>query len=76
MQTTYTSDQVSVAVNAAAKTVLADLGLGEREEDLLDLVAELTVSKLERPSATLDESIEENTERSPSEVRAWWGNWK
>lgn len=74
-ETTYTRDEIASALSAAAGTVHDDLGLGDREEDVLSLVSAVTLAKLERREATLDEAIEENTDHAPSEVREWWNGW-
>lgn len=72
MDTSYTRDRITTAVNAGADLVMDNLELGDRDRDLLNLVVNAALSLLDAPAMTLDDVIEENYETSPSELRGWW----
>lgn len=70
----YTLEQVSKAVNAGADLVQDGLGLtGDRDWDLINLLVNAAIVKLENESADLDDVIRECFEADPEEVRGWWG---
>jgi hypothetical protein len=68
----YTRDDVEVAVNAGADLVMEDLSLGDRDYDLINLVVNAIMVRLEDAEASLDDVIRENYGDSPEEVRGWW----
>ncbi|MDP9611562.1 hypothetical protein [Streptomyces demainii] len=81
--TTYTRDQVADAVNAGAGLVLdGGLNLGERDEDVINLIVNAALAVLDMPGATgedpkitLDEVMDQNYDGGAAEVRSWWSNW-
>ncbi|MFK4187261.1 hypothetical protein ACI2L4_25105 [Streptomyces sparsogenes] len=80
--TTYTRDQVADAVNAGAGLVLDGLNLGERDEDVINLVVNAALAVLDTPGATgedpkitLDDVMNQNYDGGAKEVRSWWCNW-
>lgn len=72
---TYTRNQVSEAVNAGADLVTSDIGDGERDTDLVNLVVNAIMTVLDSPDVSLDDVIESNYSVSPEEVRSWWSGW-
>ncbi|MCX2949923.1 hypothetical protein [Lentzea sp. NEAU-D7] len=71
----YTRDQVLAAVNNGSDLVRTALELGDRDDDLLNLVVNTVMSVLDDPETDLDSAIRENYETDPSEVLSWWTNW-
>ncbi|MCG8926635.1 hypothetical protein [Lentzea sp. CC55] len=71
----YTLDQVRDAVNNGSDLVRTALDLGDRDDDLLNLVVNAVMSVLEDPNTDLDSAIEENYQLDPSVVLSWWNNW-
>lgn len=65
----FTREQISRAVNAGAELVVAALLLGERDEDLIDLVVNAALSKLDNPEVDLDAVVHEHYSEDP---RGWW----
>lgn len=74
---TFTSEQVSRAVNDGADLVLHSLvGNNERDSDLLGLAVNAIMELLDHPEGVeLDEVIERNYEVTPAELRGWWVSW-
>ncbi len=71
---TFTYEQVAKAVNDGADLVVLGLaGLGDMEHDLINLVVNAALTKLEHPrTRTLDGVIRVNYSDSPRQVRSWW----
>lgn len=72
---TYTTDQVSQATGEAADLVKAELGLGDRDSDLIDLVINAVRTRLDRPNADFAEIVAQHYSESADEIREWWTNW-
>ncbi|QUI30702.1 hypothetical protein H9W91_07390 [Streptomyces alfalfae] len=66
---TYTYSQIQAAVNAGVEMVMEEIG-GERDGELLDLVANASLSLLDNPNLTIDDVLEENYD-DPEEVLSW-----
>ncbi|MFE0024111.1 hypothetical protein [Amycolatopsis sp. NPDC059021] len=71
----FTREQVSRAVNDGADLVTDDLPTSERDDDLINLVVNAALTRLDTPGADLDQVIIECYDTEPSEVRAWWSDW-
>lgn len=69
MSDLFTRDQVSRAVNDGADLVSDALSLGESETDLINLIVNAALSKLDNPDVDFDTMIEENFDSDP---RTWW----
>jgi hypothetical protein len=69
MSDLFTRDQVSRAVNDGADLVSEALSLGELETDLINLIVNAALSKLDNPDVDFDTMIEENFDGDP---RTWW----
>ncbi|MGW2227450.1 hypothetical protein [Streptomyces formicae] len=69
----YTEESVRTAVNDGADMILGELGLGEPEEDAINLVVNAAMKSLTTPGATFAEMVEENYGEDPDEIRSWWG---
>ncbi|MGW5336180.1 transposase [Streptomyces bauhiniae] len=69
----YTEESVRTAVNAGADMVLGELGLGEPEEDAINLVVNAAITSLTNPGVSFAKMIEENYGEDAEEVRSWWG---
>ena len=65
----FTREQLSRAVNDGAELVLDALLLGERDEDLITLVVNAALSKLDNPEVDLDAVIQDHYSEDP---RGWW----
>ena len=72
---TYTREQVLDAVNGGSDLVRTALDLGDRDDDLLNLVVNAVMSVLDNPETDLDSAIRENYQTEPSAVLSWWSNW-
>lgn len=72
---TYTTDQISEATGEAADLVKAELRLGERDSDLIDLVVNTVRTRLDRPNADFAEVVAQHYRESADEIRGWWTNW-
>jgi uncharacterized membrane protein YheB (UPF0754 family) len=67
---TYTEDQVSEAVNAAADLIIQDIECDDQWEDLLSLMVNATLSVLKSDmGADLEEVVEENYGQSLHEFK-------
>ncbi|MEU7153817.1 hypothetical protein AB0B15_38255 [Streptomyces sp. NPDC045456] len=69
----YTRDQVQEAVNAGADMVLANINIGEPEEDALNLAVNGAMMCLEKIGSTFAEMVEEQYGETVEEVLSWWG---
>lgn len=75
-----TSDQVITraatagAFAEASAAVLEELGLGERDADLLNLVEKTFLDRLGGARTPLDDLISQ-VGRNPADVRRWWSGW-
>ncbi|MFI5777008.1 hypothetical protein [Nocardia sp. NPDC051570] len=64
------------ALSEGMSLVYQELGLGERDWDLLDLAVKAILVRAYDDSASLDDVIEIGLDGvSPSEVRSWWTGW-
>ena len=72
---TYARDTVLAAVNAGADLIHTELGLGERDDDLTNLVVNAAMTCLDHPDATFEQVVHENYDHPPEEVRQWWTTW-
>jgi uncharacterized protein (DUF1778 family) len=74
--TLYTSDDVNDATDAAADMLIEELRLGERDTDLLRLVAAAAAGKLANPDITLDDVASSAYDGVTAEqMRGWWTSW-
>jgi hypothetical protein len=72
----YSAGQVRHALDSAKDLITGELDLGERDSDLLDLLACGATALLASPDiATLDALISAGGYLSPAEVRTWWTRW-
>jgi hypothetical protein len=72
----FTREEVDAAVHDGVGLVVSELGLGERDADLLHLTAAVQLAKLGYPPLfTLNEVIERDYDVPPAEVRGWWDRW-
>jgi hypothetical protein len=69
MSELFTREQVSRAVNDGADLVSDTLSLGDLETDLINLVVNAALAKLDNPNIDFDALVEENFEGDP---RDWW----
>ncbi|OKH95406.1 hypothetical protein [Streptomyces uncialis] len=72
MSKTYTRADISKAVNGGADLVHDELGLGERDYDLLGLIVNAAMAVLDQPGTSLDDVIRDSYKEEPEEVRGWW----
>ncbi|MEW1546883.1 hypothetical protein [Streptomyces tsukubensis] len=69
-----TQDRIQQAVNEGADLVIVDLDLGDRDMDLLGLVAVTIIDRIftGKPDDGLDDVIRRNYEGvTPKDVRSW-----
>ncbi|MFE5567037.1 hypothetical protein ACFQ68_18775 [Amycolatopsis japonica] len=71
----FTRDQVSRAVNDGADLVIDEVTTSDRDDDLINLVVNAALTRLDNPNADLDQVITECYDTAPSEVRSWWSDW-
>ncbi|EHR52353.1 hypothetical protein SacmaDRAFT_4160 [Saccharomonospora marina XMU15] len=71
----FTRDQVSRAVNDGADLVIDEVATRDRDDDLINLVVNAALTRLDNPTADLDQVITECYDTEPSEVRSWWSDW-
>lgn len=74
----FTRKEAELARNGAASLVIDELGLGERDSDLLDLAGAVAAELIDQdpPGAvTLDGVIRARYSDSPAKVRSWWTAW-
>ncbi|WP_424214759.1 hypothetical protein ACN20G_23325 [Streptomyces sp. BI20] len=69
----YDYADVSKAVNAGADLVLDELDGSEHNDDLVSLVVNAIMARLDNPEISFDEMIRQNYGEEPEEVRGWWG---
>lgn len=69
---TYTRDRVSDAVNAGADIIRDALNLNDRDGDLLNLVVNAALTRLDQPDADFDDVVDANYTETPDQVRGWW----
>ncbi|MFD8597728.1 hypothetical protein ACFV1L_22260 [Kitasatospora sp. NPDC059646] len=67
-----TRDEFMTLVNGAADLVLDALDLGERDNDLINLVVNATGAMIDNPDVTFDEMVIEQYSATPEELRGWW----
>ncbi|MEU1353910.1 hypothetical protein ABZ410_08390 [Streptomyces cinnamoneus] len=70
--TTYTMEQVQHAINRGADLVLENLGLGEPEEDAINLVVNAAIASLEDPTVDIERVAQEKYQVPFSEIYSWW----
>ncbi|GEB50424.1 hypothetical protein [Streptomyces cacaoi] len=68
---TYTFAEVSQVANHAADTVLAEMGLDDRDFDVVGLVVNYFLSGLKTPGISLSDAARENYECDLEEIRGW-----
>ena len=74
--TLYTRDEIRDAIASGAALVSDDLGLSERDADLLLLVLYAVMARLDDKDIDLDTVIRENyPDTTPAQVRGWWTSW-
>jgi len=71
---TITWSAATGALADASAMVLDELGLGERDADLLDLVGRAFADRLSGARTPLDDLISQ-AGRDPADVRTWWSGW-
>ena len=73
---TFTAAQFGEVVLGAVDMLEQELGLGERDHDLLSLLVAAVGVRLSVPDAGLDAVIGRALpDRTPAEVRRWWNEW-
>ncbi|KAA9159442.1 hypothetical protein FPZ12_020280 [Amycolatopsis acidicola] len=70
-----TRDQVSCAINDGADLVINELTTSDRDHDLINLVVNAALTRLDSPAADLDQVITACYDSDPADVRSWWGDW-
>lgn len=70
---TFIRGQVSQAVNEGADLVIEGLELDERDTDLVNLVVNAVMARLDAGNGALDldDVIRESYDEDPAEVRGW-----
>ncbi|OZM70738.1 hypothetical protein CFN78_24040 [Amycolatopsis antarctica] len=71
----FTRDQVSRAVNDGADLVIDEVTTSDRDDDLINLVVNAALTRLNNPTADLEQVVTECYDTGPSDVRSWWSNW-
>ena len=71
----FTRREAEWARNHAAELIAAELGLSERDTDLLALAGAVAAELIDNPGITLDEVIAARYDDSPAKVRSWWTSW-
>ncbi len=71
----FTRDETTAALDRAMDVLRAELGLGERDTDLLTLFCRVAAGALGGEPVTLDEVIGVHYEEPAQIVRAWWNGW-
>lgn len=72
----YTREEVDTAADAAVDMLIAELGLGDRDIDLLRLACAAVAGKLADSAATLDNVVECSYDGvSTAELKSWWNGW-
>jgi hypothetical protein len=66
----FTRADVAVVVNAGVDMVVDELSQRERDTDLLNLVVNTVLTRLDNPEASLDDVIEKNYDGE--DPRTWW----
>lgn len=73
---TFTPEEIAEITLGAADMLEIELGLGERDTDLLSLMIAAVGVRLSDPDAALDAVITRALpDRTPVEVRGWWDGW-
>ncbi|WP_125738137.1 hypothetical protein [Amycolatopsis sp. WAC 04197] len=68
----FTREQVKQAVNDGRDLVDRELRLADSDDDLLDLVVNAILTRLDNPEVDFDGVVEECYLASPATVRSWW----
>jgi hypothetical protein len=71
-QSMTSRDHVFEGVNAGASLFRDALNLGDRDDDLLILVVNTALTRLDQPDEDFDDVVNANYTDTPSEVREWW----
>jgi len=73
----YSTVQIQDALGTAQDLITRELDLGERDDDLLDLLRRGAAALLASPDiTTLDALIRAAGYQSPpAEIRGWWTRW-
>jgi hypothetical protein len=70
----FTRDETTAALDRAMDVLRDELGLGERDTDLLTLFCRVAAGALGGEPVTLDEVTGAHYEE-PAQVRGWWDGW-
>lgn len=65
---------LSTALNSSADMLERELLLGERDQDLINLMVNATLARLDDPAVPFEDMVSENFSL-PREVRGWWSSW-
>jgi 3-hydroxy-3-methylglutaryl CoA synthase len=72
MSHAYTREQIFEAVNAGAGLVIDEFALGERDEDIVNLVVNAAMTVLDKPDADMAYVVEECYSEPLEEIKDWW----
>ncbi|AIG81312.1 Hypothetical protein AJAP_42725 (plasmid) [Amycolatopsis japonica] len=68
----FTRKRIEKAVHGGRDLVDEELTLTDRDSDLLDLVVNAILTRLDDPKVDFDGVVEECYEATPKTVRSWW----
>ena len=73
----YSTAQIQDALDAAQDLIIRELDLGERDDDLLDLLRRGTAPLLARPDITTLDALTgaAGYQSTAAEIRKWWTGW-
>lgn len=66
---------LSTALNSGADMLERELVLGERDQDLITLMVNAALARLDDPTVSFEDMVSENFDCLPCEVRGWWSSW-
>ncbi|MFC4859286.1 hypothetical protein [Actinophytocola glycyrrhizae] len=66
---------LATALNSGADMLERELELGDRDQDLINLMVNATLARLDDPTVSFDDMIGDNFDTLPHEVRGWWSSW-
>jgi len=71
-----TAPNITAAINGGADLITDTLNLGDRDLDLVGLVANAILTRLENPAASFQDVVKASYSVTPDEIRnEWWGGW-